>query len=112
MKRDFKLFVADILDAMEAIKEFVKGKDLKGLLEDEKTLSAVLWKLTLIGEAAKHIPQDLRKRWPEIPWKEMAGMRDRIVHAYFGIDRQLLWETITVHIPRIKPALRAMLENL
>jgi len=112
MKRDFKLFVADILDAMEAIEEFIKGKDLKDLLEDEKTLSAVLWKLTLIGEAAKHIPQDLRKRWPEIPWKEMAGMRDRIVHAYFGIDRQLLWETITVHIPRIKPALRTMLENL
>ena len=112
MIRDFKLFVADILDAMEAIEEFIKGKDLKDLLEDEKTLSAVLWKLTLIGEAAKHIPQDLRKRWPEIPWKEMAGMKDRIVHAYFGIDRQLLWETITVHIPRIKPALWAMLENL
>jgi len=112
MKRDESLFIKDIVEAMEAIEAFVGQMGPEELRADEKTLSAILWKLELIGEAAKHISEDLRRQWPEIPWKQMAGMRDRLIHAYFGIDYDLVWEAVKVHIPRVKPLLRNMLDSL
>lgn len=69
-------------------------------------------KLEIIGEAAKRIPPHWRKIYPGIPWREMAGMRDRLVHGYFGVDYQLVWQVVKVHIPRTKPLVRAMLEEL
>ena len=112
MKRDVRLFIRNIIDAMEAIQAFVGRMSRDELQQDEKTASAVLWKFELIGEAAKHIPEHLRRQWPQIPWKQMAGMRDRLIHAYFGIDYDLVWEAIQVHIPRLKPLLSEMLKKL
>ncbi len=112
MKRDSLLFIEDMIEAMEAIERFVEGKSKDDLFHDEMTLSAVLWKLSVIGEAAKHVPQDIREKWPQIPWKGMAGMRDRLIHAYFGIDRELLWEVVKTQIPRIKSELRELRDSL
>jgi len=112
MTRNYAVFIRDIIKAMEDIENFVAGKSLEELRGDEKTLSAVLWKLGIIGEAAKNVPHHLRQKWSDIPWKDMAGMRDRLIHAYFGIDYRLVWEAIQTRIPQVKPRLEAMLVEL
>ncbi|MFN3762263.1 MAG: DUF86 domain-containing protein, partial [Anaerolineae bacterium] len=76
------------------------------------TLAGLRLTAESIGEAARHIPPHLRQAYPDIPWKEMAGMRDRLIHGYFGIDYELVWQAIRVHIPQTRPKLQAMLEEL
>lgn len=98
MKRDYKLFVKDIIDAMESIEEFVGNMTLKELKADEKTSSAVIRKFEVIGEAAKNIPTKIKDKHKDIQWKSMIGMRDRLVHAYFGIDYNLVWAAIKTEI--------------
>jgi len=112
MKRNYLLFLEDIIAAMDAIERFVEGMSLEDLRRDDKTASAVIRKFEIIGEAAKHVPLSLRRAYPDIPWKEMAGMRDRLIHGYFGIDYDLVWQAVRVHIPQIKPKLQSMLEEL
>jgi uncharacterized protein with HEPN domain len=66
---------------------------------------------TVIGEAAKQIPEKIRKHYPDIPWKEMAGMRDKLVHGYFGIRYDVVWETIDVRLPQLKSLIKELLEE-
>ncbi len=82
MKRNVRLYVKDILDAIYAIENFVEGMDFEDFVEDDKTSSAVIRKFEIIGEAAKNIPEEIRNRYPDLPWKEMAGFRDRLIHFY------------------------------
>ena len=112
MKRDYSLFVKDMISAIESIEGFVKGTAPDNLAGDDKTSSAVIRKFEIIGEAAKHIPSDLKGQYPEIPWKKIVGMRDRMIHAYFGIDYELVWQVITAELPPLKSALRQMLLEL
>lgn len=109
--RDYKLYLADILAAMAAIERFVEGMSFEDFVRDDKTASAVVRKLEIIGEAAKQIPVDVRRAYPQIPWSEMAGMRDRLIHAYFGVDYGLVWRTIQERIPHIVPVIRQMLAD-
>lgn len=112
MKRTYDIFLKDIVAAMDAIENFVRGMSVEEFLHDDKTSSAVVRKLEIIGEAAKHVPAHIRRKYPDIPWKEMAGMRDRLIHGYFGVDYNLVWQTIKTRIPEIKPKLMAILEEL
>lgn len=110
--RDHRLYLKDILEAMEAIEEFVGGIELEELKQDDKTSSAVIRKFEIIGEATKGVPEDIRQRYPDVPWREMAGMRDKLIHFYFGIDYNLVWQAIKSRIPQIKPRIRQILEDL
>lgn len=112
MKRDYKLFIKDIILAMDSIERFVEAMSLDALMYDDKTASAVIRKFEIIGEATKHIPEELKEKYPKIPWKSMAGMRDRLIHAYFGIDYTLVWDAIKIEIPDLKPKLQTILKEL
>jgi len=109
--RNISLYLQDILDAMHAIEKFVEGIDFEEFKADDKTASAVIRKFEIIGEAAKQVPEDIRKKYNQLPWKEMAGMRDRLIHFYFGVKHELVWQTIRDVIPTVKPLIQEILRN-
>ena len=102
MRRDYRLFIKDILDAIEKIEEFVAGMDFEEFRDDDKTVSAVVRKLEIIGEATKNIPDEVRQRYPKLPWREMAKIRDKLIHGYFVVDHQIVWKVIEEELPLLK----------
>lgn len=112
MTREHTLFVKDILDAIKAIDKFVGKLSYKAFLKDEKTKSAVVWKIQVIGEATKNIPRAVRDDYEYLPWKFMARIRDKIAHFYFGIDYKIVWQVATEKLPSIKPAIEKMHKTL
>ncbi len=109
--RDYRLYIKDIAPAMNSIESFVRGLDERTFETDDKTSSAVLRKLEIIGEAAKQIPDSIRQNHPDVPWTEMAGMRDRLIHGYFGVDSKLVWKTVTERIPQLQPRIQKILNE-
>jgi len=101
MKRNVNLFLQDILKACEYIQKFVEGINFDQFLNDEKTRSAVIQKFEIIGEATKNVPKFIKEKHPNVAWKDMAGMRDHLIHGYFGVDYLLVWDTIKSDIPKI-----------
>ncbi len=103
--RDHTLFIEDILLAIERIESFIGEMDFDAFVEDDKTLSAVVRKLEIIGEAVKQLPESFTKHHSTIPWKQIAGMRDKLIHFYFGIDPLLVWQTVKNRLPELKAVL-------
>ncbi|MFQ6107205.1 MAG: DUF86 domain-containing protein [Thermoplasmata archaeon] len=112
MNREYGDYVDDILDSMDAIEEFVEGMSFDDFEKDRKTIYAVVRAIEIIGEAAKKVPDSVRTKHPDIPWKDMAGMRDKVIHEYFGVDLEIVWETVSRHIPTIKPLMKAVLKDV
>ena len=112
MKRDYKLFIEDILDCIEKIEQFVGDPSFDEFVKDDKTTSAVVRKLEIIGEATKNIPMYIREKYKDLPWNDMAKMRDKIIHAYFGINYKIIWNVIKERLPAIKPIILQMLKEI
>lgn len=112
MKRGYKDYIVDVVDAIDKIERFTENMEFNDFESDDKTLLAVVKSLEIIGEAVKKIPENVRKIYPEIPWSKIAGMRDKLVHEYFGINIKVVWRTIKEDIPSIKPTMKEMLEKL
>ena len=112
MTREWKFFIQDIYDAMQYIKEFVCTMKRKEFLADEKTRSAVAFKIENIGEASKNIPREIKTKYKDLPWTEMARMRDKITHFYFGIDYKVVWLVVKKELPVIEPAVANILSDL
>lgn len=101
-KRDIKLYIADIITAAGKIEEYTKDLEFAQFAKDSKTADAVVRNLSIIGEAVKNIPDTVKEKHPEIPWEEVAGMRNKVIHEYFGVDEEILWKTIKDDLPVFK----------
>jgi len=101
--KDFKPYLHDILDRIARIRRHVAGYDYESFCADEKTVDAVIRNIEVIGEAARHIPGDTRQQYPEVPWKSISGMRDKLIHNYLGVDLEYVFPRAklkaTSHIP-------------
>jgi uncharacterized protein with HEPN domain len=104
--RDLRDYINDLVEACEDILSFTEGMSYSDFSGDKKTVNAVIRSLEVIGEATKNLPVSFRNNYPDIPWKQMAGMRDKLVHEYFGIDKQMVWQVIEKHIPGILPLIK------
>ncbi len=111
-KRDYGDFVQDILDSINDIGNFIDGVDFEEFIRDKKTIYSVVRAIEIIGEATKNIPEQIKKKYPEVPWKKMAGMRDRLVHEYFGVDLEILWGTAKEDVPQLRAPVSKVLENM
>lgn len=100
--RPLKLYFDDIIEAINKIEEYTREMTFENFKNDTKTIDAVVRNIEVIGEAAKHIPADIRVKHIEIPWKEIIGTRSKVIHEYFGVDVEILWKTITEDIPLLK----------
>jgi uncharacterized protein with HEPN domain len=108
MRRE-RLYLLDILDAADALNRFVAGKSREEFLTDEVLQSAVLQKLTVIGEAAARLSRELHARHPDIEWKEIIGFRNIAVHAYFGMQWPMVWKAATSDAPELRPKIERVL---
>ena len=109
MPRDFKVYLEDILEAICKIHDFTHGMTLDTFSKDTKTLDAVVRNLEVVGEAVKGIPEQIRKRHPEAEWKKIAGLRDVLMHEYFGIDVEIIWDIIQNKLPILESETKKLL---
>ena len=111
-KREYRDYLHDILDAVNDIEDFVEGVSFEQFEKDRKTLNAVVRSIEIIGEAAKNIPLTLREKYGNLPWKKMTAMRDKVIHAYFGVNTKTLWNTIKNDLPPLKQLVQKMLKDM
>ena len=105
MKRDVNLFINDIKESINNIEEFSKGLNLEKFSKDKLRQSAIIRQLEIIGEAVKNIPNSFREKFPKIPWKDIAGFRDILSHAYFGVSMERVWNILKIDLPNFKKEL-------
>lgn len=102
MKRDVKLFIEDIKENIMNIEDFSKGITFNEFKKDKLRQNAIMRCLEIIGEATKNVPEDFRKKYPNIPWKDISGFRDKISHGYFGVDLERIWNIIDIDLSTLK----------
>jgi uncharacterized protein with HEPN domain len=106
--KDDLAFIEHILLGIEKIQEYTKNLTAQDFIDNELIQDAVIRNIEIIGEATKKISEDLKSQYQEIPWKEMSGMRDKLIHDYFGVDVDVVWKTVNEDIPYLK----SLIENI
>ena len=110
--RDYTDYVEDMLESAQKAREFVAGMTYEEFVADEKTQYAVVRALEVLGEAAKKVPPEWREVYAEIPWRAIAGMRDKLIHDYIGVNLAVVWRTVEEDLPPLIEQLKGMLREL
>lgn len=110
--RDYQVYIEDIIDAIDSIETYTKGLTYESFVSDRKTIDAVIRNFEVIGEATKNVPLSVRRKYPQVPWRDMAGMRDKLIHGYFGVQLEVVWKTIKERLPAVRPLLVDVLGNI
>lgn len=111
-KQSIKLYLRDINEAIGKIEGYIEGMTLNEFSGDAKTIDAVVRNVEIIGEAARQLPNDVRLKYPIVPWKQIVGARDKVIHEYFGIDIEIIWKTISEDLPVLKKQLGDIEKNI
>jgi uncharacterized protein with HEPN domain len=111
MSHDHVIYLEDIKESCEKISRYTKGMNFDQFVKDDKTYDAVLRNLEIIGEAVKHLPDAIRERYPEVEWRKMAGLRDVVAHAYFGIHDEIIWDVLRSKIPALLVEVSSIIEQ-
>ncbi len=109
-ERGYVAYLEDIFTAMAAAMRFTHGMTFEAFVADEKTVYATVRALEIMGEAAKRVPAEIRARYPAIPWRNMAGIRDVVIHEYDRVDREIVWKTVHSDLPEVEPEVRRAFE--
>jgi uncharacterized protein with HEPN domain len=112
MRRDSKVYVEDMLAAAERIRTYTAGLTYSDFRHDIRTLDAVVRNLEVLGEAAKQIPERIKSEHPGIEWRKIAGLRDILIHGYFGIDVEIIWDVVSAKLPTLFEQLSILMQEL
>jgi len=110
-KRSYQVFLDDIQLAMGRIAGYIKGYDFEHFKKDNKTIDAVIRNFEIIGEASKNLDEKIKEKYPEVPWKEMYYLRNRVSHEYFGVDYEIIWDVATNYLPENKVQIDVIIEK-
>lgn len=110
-RREDKVLLEDVLESIELMEEYIQGVSRKEFMSSNMYLDLVVRRLEVIGEAVSNTSEELQEKYSDIPWREISGMRNKLIHEYFGVDRALVWETATKDIPVFKKNIQELLKE-
>lgn len=112
MKKNDSVYLVHILNSIERIEEYTEGMDKDNFLSSNLVQDGTIRQIEIIGEATKNLSKNLRDKYSQIPWGDIAGMRDRLIHHYFGVDLKAVWTTVKIDIPVLKDEILAILDDI
>lgn len=112
MKKDPEVFLDHILESIDLIEDYSEGVTESEFIRSSSLQDMIVRRIEIIGEAVKNLPDDLKREHPQIPWRDIAGLRDIVVHQYFGLDLELIWYVIKEDIPQLKPRILSVRDEL